>query len=182
MPKITRAKSWALLALPLALAACNKGPSVEAKNETPQAVASKVAASGLRMSPGRWEASTEVEKFDMPGMTPEMRDMMKKNLKKTAFAACLTPEQAAKPNAGFFESKNNDCKFDNFSMAGGKIDATMTCAQAGVKQTMKMSGDYTPDSYKIHMEMNGSTQGQAMSMAMTTAAKRVGACKGNEGS
>jgi hypothetical protein len=182
MPGIIHARRLALLALPLALAGCHSGPSVDAKNATPEDVAKKVASSGLHLDPGRWEATAEVQKFDMPGMTPQMRDTVSKSMKKTTFASCLTPEQAAKPDAGFFESKNTACKFDTFKMADGKIDAKMTCSDHDAKQTMIMSGTYSANSYDMHMDMNGSNQGGTMSMSVNTSAKRVGACKGNENS
>jgi hypothetical protein len=182
MSAITHPKRLALLALPLALAGCHSSPSVDARNATPEEVAKKVETSGLRLDPGRWEATAEVDKFDMPGMTPQMRDTISKGMKKTTFASCLTPEEAAKPNAGFFQSKNTACKFDTFTMADGKIDAKMTCNDHDTKQTMIMSGTYSANSYNMHMDMNGSSPGGTMSMAVNTSAKRVSACKGNENS
>ncbi len=180
MSAIIHPKCWALLVLPLALAGCHSSPSVDAKNASPEDVAKKLASSGLHLDPGRWEATAEVEKFDMPGMTPQMRDTITKSMKKTTFATCLTPAQAEKPDAGFFQSKNTACKFDTFTMADGKIDAKMTCNDHQAKQTMIMSGTYSADSYKMHMDMNGNSPGGSMSMAVSTSASRVGACKGDE--
>lgn len=177
-----RASAVGLALVPLALAACHSQPSVEAKNETPQAVASKVAASGIRLDPGRWEATSQVEKIDMPGITPQVREMMNKSMSKTSFASCLTPAQAAKPEAGFFQNKGDNCKFNSFSMENGKIDGVLVCSGAQQKQTMTMSGTYSPDAYSMHIEINGDTPRGAMSMAVSTSAKQVGKCRGNEDS
>jgi hypothetical protein len=182
MPGIHRSLCWAWLVLPLALTGCHKR-SVEAQNATPEAVASKIAASGIKPRAGRWEATTQLDKIEVPGMTPQMRAAMEKGMaQKNSFASCLTQAQADKPEAGFFQSKDNRCKFDNFSMSGGKIDAKMRCNEADGQHTMTMAGTYTPESYNIHMDMNGKEGGQAVSMSLSTKANRVGECRGNENS
>jgi Protein of unknown function (DUF3617) len=112
-----------------------------------------------------------------------VREAMQKGLaRKTTFASCLTQAQADKPQAGFFQNKDSHCQFDNFSMADGKIDATMTCNENGASRKMTMSGTYTPESYKIHMDMNGTDRGQPMTMSMSSEASRVGECRGDENS
>ena len=41
---------------------------------------------------------------------------------------CLTPEQAKRPQGKFFnEQAANNCRYDHFTMGGGKIDAAMRC-------------------------------------------------------
>ena len=57
-----------------ALAACNKSPTVNAKNATPEEVAKKVEASGAdanMVRPGLWQSKVTIEKFEIPGMPPE---------------------------------------------------------------------------------------------------------------
>ena len=175
-----------LLVLPLftalLLSACNDGDSVTAKNESVESVAAKVAKSDVRPRPGRWESTMKIEKMDMPGLPPEARAMMQKQLASAqTFTSCLTPEQAAKPNADFFQGKNSGCTYETFAMGGGKIDAVMTCAQNGRNQKVTMTGDYGPEAYAMNVSSTGEMQpGMAMSMAMSISSKRVGDCTGKE--
>jgi hypothetical protein len=181
MHRNRRPSGWALVTVSLVLLGCHSKNSVEAHNETPQAVATKVAQSGIKPRAGRWEATTQVDKMDMPGMTPQAREAMQKAVgRKTTFASCLTQAEADKPEASFFENKNSHCKFDDFSMADGKIDATMTCNENGATRKTTMSGTYASDFYKIRMDMNGTDRGKPMTMSMSTEAHRVGECRGNE--
>ncbi|WP_408586297.1 DUF3617 domain-containing protein [Novosphingobium sp.] len=171
-------------ALSLGLAACNDR-KVEATNEKPSAVASKVAAAGgdsVRLNPGRWETRIRMVKMEIEGMPPEakkaMGDMMGKERTVTS---CLTREQAEKPDAKFFGQADEACTYDRFSMGGGTIDSKMTCKHEGGQQTMTMHGTYGGDSYATSMEMQGQgPMGKAMSMQMELSAKRTGDCTGKE--
>jgi hypothetical protein len=165
----------------LALAACKK-EGVVAKDESPASVAKKVAASDLKPQPGRWESTMKFEKLEMPGMPEQAREAIGRQMGVTqTFASCLTPEQAAKPDAGFFQKSASDCVYDRFVMAGGKLDAAMTCKRDGRKMTMTMNGSYGDTSYDITVNSEGEMQpGMPMSMAMSIASHRVGACNGSE--
>ena len=55
-----------------------------------------------------------------------------------------------RPKEDFFAGKNNDCRYDHFTMGGGKIDAAMHCGgKDGESQVMQMAGTYSPDSYQM---------------------------------
>lgn len=173
----------AIVPLVLALAACGSKDSIEAKNESVESVAKKVADSDLKPSPGRWESTMKIEKLDMPGMPPQMAAQMQQAMgREQVFSTCLTPEQASKPNGEFFQKAASGCTYQNFSMAGGHIEGTMTCKgqEGGITVTMK--GDYAPDSYTMHTT---SKIERGAAGAMTTSAvitsKRVGECTGKEG-
>ena len=80
--------------------------------------------------PGLWESKVTIEKFDMPGMPPEMAQRMKTMMAQNQehdFQSCLTPEDVKRPKEDFFAGKNNKCRYDHFTMGGGKIDAAMHC-------------------------------------------------------
>src|SRR5689334_3204626 len=87
----------------MALGACNKSPTVNAKNATPEEVAKKVAESGAAeamFQPGLWQSKVTIDKFEVPGMPPEMAGQMKSMMAQGAVhdsAKCLTPEEAKKP-------------------------------------------------------------------------------------
>ncbi|GGC23779.1 hypothetical protein GCM10011371_09310 [Novosphingobium marinum] len=169
----------------LVLSACGQGQeeqAVVAKNESAESVANKVAASNVRPNPGRWESRMTIEKMEMPGLPPEAQKMMKQHMGATqTFATCLTPEEAAKPDADFFQKDASDCNYERFAMADGKIDAKMTCSANGQVQNMTMNGTYSQESYNIRVSADGEAQaGMPMSMAMTIESQRVGDCNGSE--
>ena len=69
-----------LIACALPLAACNKGPQVNEKNASVAEVAKKCArraATRASFVPGCGNRRSPIEKFEMPGMPPEMSQRMK---------------------------------------------------------------------------------------------------------
>jgi hypothetical protein len=174
----------------LALAACDKSPKVDEKNATPAEVAEKVHASGvdrIMVSPGLWQSKVTIEKFDMPGMPPEIAQRMKSMMAENqahGFETCLTKEDVAKPKEDFFAGKNKECRYEHFTMGDGKIDAEMRCGKDAGSQTMRMAGTYSPDSYQMQMATQVETSNgdqQAMQMQMRVEAHRVGECTASQG-
>ena len=178
-----------IVSVAAALSACNKSPTVNAKNATPEEVAKKVQESGADQSmvqPGLWQSKVTIEKFDVPGMPPEMAGRMKSMMAENQghdFQSCLTPEDVKKPKEDFFAGKNNECRYDHFTMGGGKIDAVMHCGKEGHESTMRMAGTYAPDSYQMQMATEADTGdegGGAMQMQMRVEARRVGECSAKQ--
>jgi hypothetical protein len=176
-----------VIACALPLAACNKGPQVNEKNASVAEVAEKVrVATGDEsfIRPGLWESKVTVEKFEMPGMPPEMAQRMKSMMAQNqehSSQNCLTPEDVKRPKEDFFAGKNNQCRYDHFTMSGGKIDAAMHCGgKHGESQAMQMAGTYSPESYQMQTSMKmegGDTPQGAMAMTMRIEANRIGECK-----
>lgn len=166
----------------LGLGACGSGSSVTAENESAESVARKVAAADIKPQPGRWESTVKFEKLDMPGMPPQAKEAMAGQLARTnSFSSCLTPEQVDRPDGGFFAGGAEGCAYDRFTMAGGRIDAAMTCDHGGMKQTMAMTGSYSQTSYDIKVSSQSEVQpGHPMTMSLAVAARRSGACDGKE--
>jgi hypothetical protein len=161
----------------LLLAGCGEKPE-SAENDGATAPA-PLAAKPVTFLPGKWQATSELVKMEVPGMPPEMA---KANVgQKTSFEHCITAEQAAKPPSDFFtNAKQTDCTSKSYSMAGGKLSATMVCVDQKTKtnMTMTMQGDYHPDSYTAMMTMvtDGMPNGGEMKITATTSGKRVGDC------
>lgn len=170
------------LAAALALAGCGSGKTVTATNESVSGVAKKVAESGMKFNPGRWESTMKFVKLDMEGMPPEAQAMMSKVMgKDRTFASCLSKADAEKPEAKFFGQADERCKYDSFTMGGGKIDAKMSCKSEQGVQAMTMAGTYTQDAYDMTMAINGQgPNGKAMSMTMAISSKHNGECTGKE--
>ena len=169
------------------LAACNRSPSIEARNASRADVANKIAAAGGAESfvrPGKWATTVSIDEMAVPGMPPEAAARIKSmNAKGRTFETCLTPEQAKKPTAEMFNGNSDRCRYDHFTMGGGKIDMVMRCTGEGqgsaVSQVMAMTGSYSPDSY--HMAMDSKTESGAagkgpMTMKMHLDANRLGEC------
>lgn len=173
----------------LLVAACNKSPTVDEKNATPTEVAKKVRESGADQSmvrPGLWQSKVTIEKLDMPGMPPEMVGRMKTMMAENRghdFETCLTSEDVQKPKEDFFAGKDNQCRYEHFTMGDGKIDAVMHCGKDAGSSTMKMAGTYSPDSYQMQMatEAGAGDEEHAMQMQMRVEARRVGECSAKQG-
>ena len=171
------------LACMVPLTACNSEPDVRATNASVEEVAGKVAEAGGSDSfvrPGKWSSQVKIEEFAMPGAPPEAASAMRNMTNQPqAYESCLTPEEAKRPKEEFFAGANKNCRYDRFTMGGGKIDAVMRCTEQGMAQTMAMQGSYGPNSYQMQMSMKaqggpGPTDG--MTMKMRIDAKRVGEC------
>jgi hypothetical protein len=172
-------------ALILPLAACNRSPSVSATNATPDEVRAKVAAAGggdVMVKPGRWEGTYTMQDMDMPGMPPQVKEAMKKQLGAArTFVNCVTEEDVKQQKALYTGGDSKNCKYDHFTLGGGKIDAAMACDRDGQgKMSMVMNGTYSPDTYHMDMSAKGEGAGPmgGMTMKMTVEAKRVSACTG----
>ena len=169
----------------LVLAACNKSPEVKAKDASVQEVAEKVREAGADQSlvrPGLWQSKVTIDQFDVPGMPAEMAARMKSMMaqqQEHASTRCLTPEDVKRPKEDFFAGKNKECRYEHFTMGGGKIDAVMHCGKGGGAQTMQMAGTYSPDAYQMQTSMNvepGSGEQSGMTVKMRVEAHRVGEC------
>lgn len=178
-----------LLGGSLVVAACSSEPEVSVKNASVEEVAEKVADAGgaeVMIRPGQWQTKVTVEDISIPGMPPSAAAQMKgffAQQRNTTVDYCLTPEEAKRPDGKFFGEKSNNCRYEHFTMSGGKIDAVMRCEGDGPGiMTMKMSGTYTAENSttRSDMEVTGSRQG-AMRIKAVTEARRIGECRAKEG-
>ena len=167
-----------------ALTACNKS-KVHEENASVEQVANAVARSAagndILLHAGEWKVSGTLEELNIPNMPPEAQSQMKQAMGQhgnKTYQYCLTPEQAKKPGGKFFNRQaSKNCRYDHFTMGGGKIDALMRCAAPEGSMEMAIAGTYDADSYSTQVSMNmvGGSQG-GMSMKMRSQAKRVGEC------
>lgn len=168
----------------LPLAACDGG-AVSERNASVAEVAAK-ARNAVRIEPGLWTTTTDVQAIEVPGMDePRIMEGITDQLKKrhaTATTHCVTPEEASRPPSEMFAGKNSgECRYDKFDMGGGRLNAAMTCSPQGQpgKMTMTMAGSYSSTSYDLAMEMkvsNPAMPGGGMTMKANTKGTRTGAC------
>ena len=177
-----------VIASVVCLTACNKGPTVELHNATTQQVAQAVTKAGVMNSdsmvqPGLWKSKTIVQEMNMPGIPQQYLARMKQSMaehRNESSSHCIKPEDVKKPKEDFFGA-DKSCKYDHFTMGGGKIDMAMVCHQEETTTNMKVNGTYTPTSYSIDTSMTGSGGEQnGMSMKMHVDAERVGECTGKD--
>ncbi len=157
-----------LAALPLALlAACSSGgETADADADGDGTVSQEEAteemqSANIQLVPGTWEATVQLTEFDMPQMPPEARDMMQQQMGRTQTStSCITPEQAANPEAEFFANQDdNDCSYSEFDMSGGNILIAASCQPEGMggAMNMRMEGSYSPSEYDMTMTMDTDT-------------------------
>lgn len=170
------------LAAAAALAGCNNSDTVTAKNESVADVADKVAASNIKPLPGRWETTVKMGKVEMPGMPAGAAEAMAKRAEAAKpMATCLTPADAEKMDGSQFRNASENCKYDNFSMAGGKVEGVMTCTNGGQTQRVAMNGTYAPEAYDLAISTQMEVQpGKTMNSEMSVSSRRTGDCNGTE--
>lgn len=161
----------------LTCAGCGGGGDAGNQEMTVNEVAKQMSA--VRIEAGLWETTTEVTSASAPGMPPEALKQM--TGRQTTGSNCVTPEQAARPDANFLTAQeNNACRYQGFSMENGRIQGTMTCGAEGAPGEMRMTmdGEYGARSYDMRMEMvtSGMPGGQSMTMEARTTGRRVGEC------
>lgn len=183
----------ALCILPVAaLAACDSSPKIEAKNASVAEVAEKVRDAGGTdqfLNPGKWLTKATLEELTAPGMPAGIADDMKLKMSaKAGTESCLSEADAKKPRGDFFTGKSENCRYDHYTMGGGKIDAKMHCTAGGGTQLMTMTGDYGPNEYNMRMT-TAMDMGRAaaasgmgsMTMKLRVEGKRIGDCDKGRG-
>ena len=171
------------------IAACDRAPKVDEKDASVAEVAQKVREAGVDQTfvrPGQWQSTVTIDQLEVPGMPPEVARRMKTMMAEQqahSFRSCLTKEDVQRPKEDFFAGKNKECRYERFTMGGGKIDAVMHCGKGGATQTMQMAGTYSPDKYQMQMstKVEGGGESQnGLNMQMRIEAQRVGECTSDE--
>lgn len=174
-----------LLVSVAALAACQQSDAdVQATNASVEDVAEQVREASESegfIQPGKWQSTIRFDEMNAPGLPEGTAERMNEALGQAqTFESCLTEEETNRPNEQFFAGKDNQCRYESFTMGGGKIDATMRCAGGTGSQVMHMQGRYSRDSYELSMTSEvDAAAGAAGTVAirMRIDAKRVGECE-----
>lgn len=169
----------ALVLVPLILlpAACSKKEEAGAGGNLTTAQVS-AEASKIKLDAGEWETTTKITDIAVKGM-PEAAAKAASGT-NTVTRNCITAAEAASPDANLLSgTKDGNCAYQRFSMAGQKIDAQMTCSPRGLpgKMAMTLTGDYSRTAYDLNMNMKTDLPGSmAMDMKATVTGRRVGEC------
>jgi hypothetical protein len=160
----------------LLLAACGSqsGNEQAAGNGAGDSASSGGTAS-VALQPGQYETTVEVTRMsvaNMPGgMTPPTPP-------PTTVRSCLTPEQAARPNANFLSGSGDSggCEYSNFSMDGGRMRGTVQCDSEGSTMRSTFDGRFSGDGYQMTSQAQVTASGMTMEMDTRTTARRIGDC------
>ncbi len=152
-------------------AAANGAAPAEAGQPTPGAA----DASLVSLQPGEWETTVEVLRMEIPGMPAGMNAP---TVPAVTTRHCLTPEEAAQPNAEFFNGNaaGASCQRENFTIANGQVNGTIVCAAEDATMRSEMNGRFTPDSYEMTARTQTTGQGMTMNGETRIRARRVGDC------
>ncbi|MFC3098729.1 DUF3617 domain-containing protein [Alteraurantiacibacter palmitatis] len=164
----------------LLLAAC--GDSAE---DSPAGVegAAEAMADGPTPQPGQYSTTTEILELTIPGLAPEMRDMIRSAMAEGAregSSYCLTAEDAANSREEMIRNMTeSDCTVQRFDMAGGTIDASLSCPAGGEGLTGDVTLNGTMTETGADMTMSFKSQvpdlGEA-TIRMRMVSSRVGDC------
>ncbi len=159
----------------IALAGCGSSEKTEAtaKGKAP------------KMQPGAYESTSEIMKFEVPGMSAAMVAQMQAQMvgAKSTAKHCLTKEQADKDQGEMFKdiaAGGGNCTMDKYAVTDGKIAGQLTCTTpTGGKGVMTLAGTVGGTASDMTMTANIEDktlpQGKAI-MEMKVASKRVGDC------
>jgi hypothetical protein len=159
-----------------ALAGCGGGEDGNRNAATDaKAVAGELARVEVR--PGLWEVRSALLSATQPGLPLEIAERMKGP--RPAVRHCITPAQAARPDANFLAGQSSgQCSYRGFSMRGGRIAGTMACrAPDGAETRARMSGTYAPESFDMRMDMETPGFGTAtLALVVQQSGRRIGDC------
>ena len=166
----------------LLLAACGGQNGNEQVGSNGTAGASESASSGgaagVALQPGEYETRVEVTRMAMSNMPNMPAGMTPPTPPPTTIRSCLTPEQAARPNANFLSGsgETGGCDYSDFSMEGGRMRGTVQCSSAGTTMRSTFDGQFTSTGYEMTSQAQTSASGMTMDMETRTTARRIGDC------
>ena len=168
----------------LGLTACNKGPSVDLKNVTPAEVAKAMKDSGANRAlirPGKWASTVTIAAMDTTQLPPEIAAKVNAQVgQPRTIEACLTPKQVDNADQ-MISPAASGCRYDHYTMGGGKIDGHMTCTGPAGSQEMTVQGTYGKDQYAMTVANKSTDPGGAPSLSglsstMKIESHRLGDC------
>lgn len=182
-----------VIALALAVTACGGDAAPDAAGDEASSSSEKGAQAGsvpretviaraadaIRPQPGLYRSTTEITEFDIPDAPPQVKEMMRdRGMSRQSTEYCLTPADVEK---GFEESvrksQQGDCDYKRFDVAGGTIEAAMTCRQDGrtVDLTLSGRGTRTSSDMAMTMQTDMGPMGKGTIRARTKS-ERIGDC------
>ncbi len=173
-----RARLLACLAASLAVGCSSEAP--EARNMTVDEVAKEL--SSVQITPGQWETRSEVVNVTAPNLPREILNQMKRA--PVTSRHCITPEQAAQPQANFLAMEGSDCAYQDFTMRNGRMQGKMTCSggdEVTGEAVAQFEGQFGPESYdsRVTMEIQAPAE-TTLTIESRVVGRRIGDCPEGE--
>jgi Protein of unknown function (DUF3617) len=167
-------------ALAISLAACGGGD----KGKDGKVGSAEASSGPVKREPGLWKSEMKLVKFEMDGMTSQMKEVMQKQMEKGIQipATCVTKEQIEKQDMAQELSKvggrGAECTFGKKEV-GSVIDVEGVCKDGmGKESKVSMTGTVEPKKTDVLMKTAGASpmgQGQA-TIEMQITATHQGPC------
>jgi hypothetical protein len=124
------------------------------------------------ITPGMWENTSRVTTADMPGMPPQVLEMMRR---PHTIRHCVTPEDAAKSPQSMMQDKASKCSVAHFTQTGASYSVEMVCP----RMHMTGHGTMTATSYSGTSDITTEGPGgRSMHMTASASGRLVGPCGG----
>lgn len=163
----------------LALTGCGQADTGPKTMEEAQKEAAKLE----RPEPGQYSQTMKITKFDVPDAPPEFAKQMQAAMAQAqTMEFCLTEEMSQKGFEEMFKEvgKGGECKYERFTVSGGKLDALLECEnKTEGKGTIKMAGTVTAQGSEVSVEIDTKNPASPMgnsTVGMQMISKRIGDC------
>lgn len=133
------------------------------------------SAAAVTMQPGQWESRAEVVNVGSPQLPP---GATVPGVQPIVTRHCLTPQQAANPNAQTLTSNpvSTGCTTGNLTFANGRIAGSAVCEVRGGTVQTTIEGQFTATSYEMTVKSRAEMGGTTTNSEMRVTARRLGDC------
>lgn len=134
--------------------------------------------------PGEYKQTITILEMSIPGMPPELANMMKDQMSAGMTATdCLTEEESKEALKQLTKAPdaNDECDFSKYEVSAGRLDAAMTCAsEGGGNGSFVLAGTFSETGTDMTIEgdqEDPNIPGGKMHMKMHMVSERIGECK-----
>lgn len=165
----------------LALAACNQSPADPTKAQSESTVAAEMAQANAPQA-GQYQATTEIIRFEIPGMPAAMAQQMRQAMSQQIAvdnSFCVTETQARMSNedrARRLTPAQTGCSFRNFDVSGDRVNATLACSGATITMDGSMGRTETDMKMTLVPTAGAASGGVAPTIEMRVKTRRTGDC------
>lgn len=148
------------------------GGEEKAGEQAPMAASGATAANFM---PGEWEMTRDPIAIQTQGAT-DGRSMPLPP--RTTVTACLTQDQAARPEVGFLIASSEDggCSSNDLSFDNARIRGTAQCSLDGATAEMTLDGEYTATTFEMRHQVSTEQDGMSIQLTSRVNGRHMGDC------